>query len=424
MISTSVPVAPTAHRPQPVRARALPARAAIGWMPSQGFFGTDGQASFEGLPQIVKIPHLRNAYTKVGMFGFPGMPFFTTPDTGNTGNQIRGFGYLHDGSIDTVFHFLSAVLFAPTPEVGFPAATYEQTRRDMEQFMLAFESDIAPIVGQQITLTKTNSAVVGPRIDLLQARAAAPLQLEDAGRRRDRMRSGGRSSRSPAHRAGSSINASTDSFVLSGSATRRARCVVPRTGADLRARDHLHLRASRLGRTHRCRALRTLPTTTTRCRHFQGRRHPTLTATFFSCRALSASIATAADRRRAATPALETPLPCACSRRAWRIHSSGAISSSAGVMWLRSLMSLLERPSDTSLSRSSSRWVSKGIGSASTGASYGSNASTSRKRLKYSAEGSFGTRDIFIAVANTVGRPNTSSNTARLKPRLSVSVSA
>jgi hypothetical protein len=149
--------------------------------PSQGFFGTDGQASFEGLPQIVKIPHLRNAYTKVGMFGFPAMPFFTTPDTGNTGNQIRGFGYLHDGSIDTVFHFLSAVLFAPTPEVGFPAESYEQTRRDMEQFMLAFDSDLAPIVGQQITLTKTNASAVGPRIDLLQARAAAPFISKTMG---------------------------------------------------------------------------------------------------------------------------------------------------------------------------------------------------------------------------------------------------
>ncbi len=143
--------------------------------PTQGFFGTDGQASFEGLPQIVKIPHLRNAYTKVGMFGFPGMPFFTTPDTGNTGNQIRGFGFLHDGSIDTMFHFFSAVLFAPTPEVGFPAETYEQTRRDAEQFMLAFESDLAPIVGQQITLTKTNGLAVGPRVNLLQERAAAPF---------------------------------------------------------------------------------------------------------------------------------------------------------------------------------------------------------------------------------------------------------
>jgi DNA-binding beta-propeller fold protein YncE len=148
---------------------------------SQGFFGTNGFASFEGLPQIVKIPHLRNAYTKVGMFGFPGMPFFTSPDTGQTGDQIRGFGYLHDGSIDTLFHFVSTVLFAPTPEVGFPVDNPDGTRRDVEQFVLAFDSDLAPIVGQQTTLTSYNSAVVGPRIDLLKARAAAPFTSKMLG---------------------------------------------------------------------------------------------------------------------------------------------------------------------------------------------------------------------------------------------------
>src|SRR5690606_21177479 len=37
--------------------------------PSQGFFGTDGFQSFEGETQIVKIPHLRNVYTKIGAFG-------------------------------------------------------------------------------------------------------------------------------------------------------------------------------------------------------------------------------------------------------------------------------------------------------------------------------------------------------------------
>jgi hypothetical protein len=39
-------------------------------------------------------------------------------------------------------------------------------------FLLAFDSDMAPIVGQQTTLTASNGAVVGPRIDLLIARAA------------------------------------------------------------------------------------------------------------------------------------------------------------------------------------------------------------------------------------------------------------
>src|SRR5262249_51541483 len=46
-------------------------------------------------------------------------------------------------------------------------------RRELEQFMLAFDSNLFPIVGQQITLTATNAATVGPRISLLLARAAA-----------------------------------------------------------------------------------------------------------------------------------------------------------------------------------------------------------------------------------------------------------
>jgi len=44
-------------------------------------------------------------------------------------------------------------------------------RRELESFLLAFDSNLAPIVGQQATLTKYNAAVVGPRIDLLIARA-------------------------------------------------------------------------------------------------------------------------------------------------------------------------------------------------------------------------------------------------------------
>src|SRR5262249_29757175 len=46
-------------------------------------------------------------------------------------------------------------------------------RRQVEQFLLAFDSDLAPIVGQQVTLSgATNAAVVGPRIDLLIQRSA------------------------------------------------------------------------------------------------------------------------------------------------------------------------------------------------------------------------------------------------------------
>ena len=38
-------------------------------MKKPGFFGSDGRYSFESEPQFMKVPHLRNAYQKVGMFG-------------------------------------------------------------------------------------------------------------------------------------------------------------------------------------------------------------------------------------------------------------------------------------------------------------------------------------------------------------------
>jgi hypothetical protein len=147
--------------------------------PSQGFFGTNGNQSFENLTQTVKIPHLRNAYTKVGMFGDPSG--FFAGDSGSTGDQIRGFGFLGDGSVDTIFHFLSAQVFNPTSTTGFPVNNPDGTRRDVEQFILAFDSDLAPVVGQQVTLTSVNAATAGPRIDLLIARAGAPFVSKSLG---------------------------------------------------------------------------------------------------------------------------------------------------------------------------------------------------------------------------------------------------
>jgi hypothetical protein len=55
----------------------------------------------------------------------------------------------------------------------------------MEQFMLAFDNDLAPIVGQQITLTNTNSATVGPRITLLIQRASTPWVYKGFGSARE-----------------------------------------------------------------------------------------------------------------------------------------------------------------------------------------------------------------------------------------------
>ncbi len=143
--------------------------------PDQGFFGTDGEMSFEALPQTVKVPQLRNLYTKVGMFGMPAIPGDNAGNNGNQGAQIRGSGYQHDGSVDTIFRFLQARVFNSTQSgrVGFTGG--DPQRRDVEQFLLAFDTDLAPVVGQQVTLDASNAAAVGPRIDLLIARARTPF---------------------------------------------------------------------------------------------------------------------------------------------------------------------------------------------------------------------------------------------------------
>ncbi|HKQ76250.1 MAG TPA: hypothetical protein VJ810_21325 [Blastocatellia bacterium] len=148
---------------------------------SQGFFGTGRRASFEGITQIVKIPHLRNQYAKVGMFGDPKVDFFLASDSGDMGDQIRGFGFVHDGSVDTVFRFLTAVVFRPLIGSGFPLINPNATRRDVEQFLLAFDTDMAPIVGQQVTLSGANGSTVGPRIDLMIQRAEASFVSKALG---------------------------------------------------------------------------------------------------------------------------------------------------------------------------------------------------------------------------------------------------
>jgi sugar lactone lactonase YvrE len=141
-----------------------------------GFFGTDGQSSFENETQLFKIPHLRNLYQKVGMFGMSPDSHFPADPPAFMGDQVRGFGFLHDGSVDTLFSFHGAAVFdqSLTNPGGIPGGTAGATiRRQLEAFMLVFDNNLAPIVGQQITLTQTNAAVAGPRIDLLEARAAA-----------------------------------------------------------------------------------------------------------------------------------------------------------------------------------------------------------------------------------------------------------
>lgn len=140
----------------------------------RGRFGASGQQAFNSQTQIFKVPHLRNIYQKVGMFGMPQTDFLRPGDATHQGDQVRGFGFLHDGSIDTPFRFFQSVVFNEdeTGEVGFRD---DGERRDLEQFLFAFDTDLAPVVGQQVTLTADNAAAVEPRIALLIERAEAPF---------------------------------------------------------------------------------------------------------------------------------------------------------------------------------------------------------------------------------------------------------
>jgi hypothetical protein len=105
-------------------------------------------------------------------------------DNSFQGDQIRGFGFLHDGSVDTIYRFVGGTVFAqraPNSQApgdpgnpGIPEdASGIAIRRELEQFLLAFDSNLAPIVGQQVTLRKDLASVTGPRVDLLEQRAAA-----------------------------------------------------------------------------------------------------------------------------------------------------------------------------------------------------------------------------------------------------------
>jgi YVTN family beta-propeller protein len=129
-------------------------------VPLNGFFGTGGEQTFEGETQNFKVAHMRNVYQKIGMFG-------GSRETTFVGDQVRGVGVLHDGSISTVLDFLDG-------GTAFPGLVGSEPE-DLEQFTLAFPSDIAPIVGQQVTLAGTPDSDTDARIALLINQAGTPF---------------------------------------------------------------------------------------------------------------------------------------------------------------------------------------------------------------------------------------------------------
>ncbi len=118
--------------------------------PAAGLFGTKGLSADNSQPgeKNFKIPHFRDQYQKVGMFGFAfnGQPV--------TGPQIRGFSFNHNGA--TSSNFIIA-------DLGMPADDLLALRA----FLHGFPAESPPVTGQQVTLTTTNTILAAPRIDLL-----------------------------------------------------------------------------------------------------------------------------------------------------------------------------------------------------------------------------------------------------------------
>ena len=125
---------------------------------AKGQFGTAGLMTFEGprFSDNFKVPHLRNMYQKVGMFGY-------SLEGSNQGKQYRAFGLGNDGSVDTLVTFFSDPVFVfEDPDTD---------RKNMAAFMLAFDSDYLPITGQQLTWRPGSSSATNNRLSLLKQQA-------------------------------------------------------------------------------------------------------------------------------------------------------------------------------------------------------------------------------------------------------------
>lgn len=108
------------------------------------------------------------------------------------GEQLRGFGFAHDGSFDTTLRFSFAPNFGKgladpsEPLQIFPPFAGVQINNPaglsalpgglaiheaLDDYMMVFESNFKPIVGQQVTLTEDDAGAAADRVDLLLARA-------------------------------------------------------------------------------------------------------------------------------------------------------------------------------------------------------------------------------------------------------------
>jgi hypothetical protein len=95
--------------------------------------------------------------------------------TPHQGDQVRGFGFLHDGSVPTLFNFFR-IAFQPFPPFTFvdqPGRSGNQRVRELESFLLTFDTGLKPVVGHQVTLDAASLAARTARYQVLRGRASA-----------------------------------------------------------------------------------------------------------------------------------------------------------------------------------------------------------------------------------------------------------
>ena len=190
-----------------------------------GFFGTDGRLSFEGETQIFKVPHLRNAYQKVGMYassldsvhavrvrhpaaqpaGSPGRPRLRLPPRRQrrrrSRSSSRAFVFIQT-TVPVAFDGPARSRRTPTasrsstirptrsnPASGISSHGLELRQRARRRSSSRSTRTSSPIVGQQITLTGDDASATAARIALLEAQATAgtdrPRRPRDLPRGRD-----------------------------------------------------------------------------------------------------------------------------------------------------------------------------------------------------------------------------------------------
>ncbi|MDH3620997.1 MAG: hypothetical protein OER91_08910, partial [Gammaproteobacteria bacterium] len=106
------------------------------------------------------IPHFRDQYQKVGMFGW-GFQVAAA-----RGPQVRGFSFNHNGA--TSSNFIIADLGMPNDDL-----------LALRAFLYAFPTESPPILGQQVTLTDSNRVVAGARLDLLVQRGMTDTPIPE-----------------------------------------------------------------------------------------------------------------------------------------------------------------------------------------------------------------------------------------------------